>query len=187
MTPSLARLARPFLAALALATLAAGCGFHLRGPQPLAFATAYVGASQYSELGMALRRQIALSGATKIEEDAKAADVQLQILSNKRTREILSLTATGKVREYELGQTLRFRLVDRDNKELIPPTSLSVRREYTFSDEMILGKSQEEELLYRDMESDLVGQLMRRLVAWRPEQPSEPQPEQPSEPPSEQP
>jgi len=167
MTPSLARLARPFLAALALAALAAGCGFHLRGPQPLAFSTAYVSASRYTTLGTALRRQIELSGTTKIEEDATKADVRLQILTNERTREILSLTAAGKVREYELGQRVRFSLVDRAGSELIPPTNLYVRREYTFSDELILGKEQEEALLYRDMEDDLVRQIMWRLGAWK--------------------
>ena len=145
----------------------AGCGFHLRGPQPLAFSTVHIGASQYTSLGIALRRQIALSGSTTVEEDVSRAEVKLQILANNRSREILSLTAAGKVREYELNQTIRFRLTDRANNELIPPATLSARREYTFSDELILGKEQEEALLYDDMESDLVRQLMRRLAAWQ--------------------
>ena len=145
----------------------AGCGFHLRGPQPLDFATVHISASQYSTLGVALRRQIALSGSTKVEEDASRAETKLQILANSRSREILSLTATGKVREYELIQTIRFRLVDREGNELVQPTTLSARREYTFSDELILGKEQEEALLYSDMENELVRQIMRRLAAWQ--------------------
>jgi LPS-assembly lipoprotein len=148
-------------------SLLAGCGFHLRGSQALAFQTIHINASQYSQLGVALRRQIELSSTTKVVEDASQAEVRFQILANELTREILSLTTIGKVREYELGQRIRFRLVDRDGKELIPPTTLIVQREYTFSDELILGKEQEEALLYRDMESDLVRQLMRRLAAWR--------------------
>lgn len=167
MTPILPHLSRTVLAALAFAALVAGCGFHLRGPQPLAFSTIHIGAGQYSPLGAALRRQIALSGTTTIEEDASKAEVHLQILADERTREILSLTPAGKVREYELGQRIRFRLADRDGSELIPPTNIAARREYTFSDEQVLGKEQEEALLYRDMEDDLVRQLMRRLAAWR--------------------
>jgi LPS-assembly lipoprotein len=145
----------------------AGCGFHLRGPQALAFSTVHVSAGKNTSLGIALRRQIALSGSTTVEEDASRAETKLQILTNKRSREILSLTATGKVREYELIQTIRFRLTERDGKELIPPSTLSARREYTFSDELVLGKEQEEALLYNDMEGDLVRQLMRRLAAWQ--------------------
>jgi len=162
----LARHARLVFLALGLAALA-GCGFHLSGPRPLAFSTVHVGVSEYTSLGIALRRQIALSGSTKAVEDASLAETKLQILANERKREILSLTAVGTVREYELTQLIRFRLVDRDGKELIPPSAVSVRREYTFSDELILGKEQEEALLYSDMESDLVRQLMRRLAAWQ--------------------
>jgi LPS-assembly lipoprotein len=144
----------------------AGCGFHLRGPQSLDFSSIHIGASQYSTLGTALRRQVELSGSTIVEEEAARAETRLQILANERTREILSITAIGKVREYELLQRIRFRLVDREGKELIPPANITVRREYTFNDEQVLGKEQEEALLYRDMESDLVRQIMLRLAAW---------------------
>jgi len=169
MTPSFFHLThRVRLIFLAFTIIAlAGCGFRLRGPQPLAFSTVHISANQYSSLGIALRRQIALSGSTTVVEDAPRAETKLQILANNRSREILSLTATGKVREYELTQTLRFRLIDSSGNELIPPATLSARREYTFSDELILGKEQEEALLYDDMESDLVRQLMRRLAAWQ--------------------
>jgi LPS-assembly lipoprotein len=155
------------LAAALVALTLASCGFHLRGPQPLAFSSLYVGTNQYSDLGAALRRQVTLSGTTKVEENEAVADARLQILANERTREILSLTATGKVREYELSQRIRFRLVSKTNEELIPPTNLVVRREYTFNDELILGKEQEEALLFRDMEADLIQQVMRRLAAWQ--------------------
>ena len=102
-----------------------------------------------------------------MEEDAAKAEARLQILANDRGREILSLTGAGKVREYQLVQVLRFQLLDRAGKTVIPPTSLSARREYTFDDSLVLGKEQEENLLYRDMQNDLVQQLMRRLAVAR--------------------
>lgn len=154
-------------AALAASALLAGCGFRLRGPQPLAFATLHIGISEYAELGAILRRQVATSGTTTVVEDAAQAEARLQILSNQREREILSLTGSGKVREYQLTQRIRFRLIDRNGQEMIPPTNLLARREYTFNDEAVLGKSEEESLLFRDMQSDLVSQIMRRLAAYR--------------------
>lgn len=155
------------VAALGAALAASGCGFRLRGPQPLDFATIHVGVSEYSELGAQLRRQIATSGTTAVVEDAAKADARLQVLANEREREILSLTGAGKVREYQLIQRLRFRLTDKSGSELIPPTNLLARREYTFDDSLILGKEQEEALLYKDMQNDLVQQLMRRLAVVR--------------------
>jgi LPS-assembly lipoprotein len=169
MAPSFflpARHAWLILLAIGLAALA-GCGFQLRGVQPMAFSSVHVGVSQYTSLGIALRRQITLSGSATVEEEISRAETQLRILSNVRSREILSLTATGRVREYELIQRVRFSFADRDGNELIPPTVLSARREYTFADELVLGKEQEEALLYSDMEDDLVRQLIRRLAAWQ--------------------
>lgn len=153
--------------ALAAAITLGGCGFHLRGPQPLAFTTVHVGASEFSDLGAALRRQVATTGSTSVTEDPAAAQARLQILSNDRGREILSLTGAGKVCEYQLTQRIRFRLIDAGNNELIPPTTIAAQREYTFNDELVLGKEQEEALLYRDMQSDLIQQIMRRLAAYR--------------------
>ncbi|MCL2589803.1 MAG: LPS assembly lipoprotein LptE [Betaproteobacteria bacterium] len=169
MSPPFFRLTRHLqliFFAFGLAALA-GCGFHLSGPRPLAFSTIHISASEYTSLGIALRRQVALSGSTKVEKDASRAEAKLQIIANDRSREILSLTPAGTVREYELTQTLRFRLIDHDGKELIPPSAISARRELTFSDELVLSKEQEEALLYDDMESDLVRQIMRRLSSWQ--------------------
>ena len=151
----------------AAALLLSGCGFRLRGPQALDFATVHISVPEQSEFGAQLRRLVATTGTTRVEEDAAKAEARLQILSNDRGREILSLTGAGKVREYQLVQALRFQLLDRAGKALIPPTSLSARREYTFDDSQVLGKAQEEALLYRDMQNDLVQQLMRRLGAAR--------------------
>ena len=151
----------------ATVALLSGCGFHLRGPQALDFATVHINVPEQSEFGAQLRRLIATTGTTRVEEDAARAEARLQILANDRGREILSLTGAGKVREYQLVQVLRFQLLDRAGKALIPPTSLSARREYTFDDSQVLGKEQEEALLYRDMQNDLVQQLMRRLGAAR--------------------
>lgn len=149
------------------ALLASGCGFRLRGPQALDFATVHLNIPAETELGAQLRRLIATSGTTTVVEDAGQAEARLQILGNNRGREILSLTGAGKVREYQLTQTLRFQLLDKGGAALIPPTSLSARREYTFDDSQVLGKEQEENLLYRDMQADLVQQMMRRLAAAR--------------------
>ena len=110
---------------------------------------------------------VGTTGSTTVTEDAAQADARLQVLGNERGREILSLTGAGKVREYQLTQTLRFQLLDKTGKALIAPTSISAAREFTFDDSQVLGKEQEENLLYRDMQADLVQQMMRRLAAAR--------------------
>lgn len=154
-------------AALTATQLLAGCGFRLRGPQPLAFGTIHLGVRTSSGIGALLARQIAASGTTQVVADPALADVRLQIIRNRPEREILSLTGTGKVREYQLSHELGFQLVDRAGNILIAPTLLTTRRDYTFEDDQILAKEQEEDLLEQDMEKELVQQLMRRLAAVR--------------------
>jgi len=166
MTPTFSR--RRLILALGAIVMAgplAGCGFQLRGPRPLAFDTIYLGVSNFSTLGAALRRQVETSGTTRVVDEAAQAEVRLELLRNEQTREILTLTGAGKVREYQLQHVIRFRLVDRTGTELIPPTAISATREYNYDDSQVLAKEQEAVLLYRDMQADLVQQLMRRLAA----------------------
>lgn len=153
------------LGAFALSASISGCGFHLRGQSPLAFPSVYVGISAFSDLGASVRRQILTSGSTVIEEDPAKAAARLEILGNSQTREILTLSGAGKVREYQLTHAITFRLVNSAGEEIIRPTKISATREYNFDDSQVLAKEQEEALLYRDMQSDLVQQLMRRLAA----------------------
>ena len=59
------------------------------------------------------------------------------------------------------------RTSDRDGQPLLAPTEIVLRRDITSSDIEVVAKQQEEELLYREMQSDLVQQLLRRLAAIR--------------------
>ena len=50
-------------------------------------------------------------------------------------------------------------------KELIPESEIFQQREITFNETAALSKESEEALLYRDMQRDIVQQLVRRLAA----------------------
>lgn len=154
------------LAGLSALSLSA-CGFKLRGPQPLPFKTIYVG-ELYHVLGGELRRQIELSGTTTVVQRIEDAEVRLDIQRNDRNREILSLAADGSVREYDLERTLVFRVLDQAGNERLPASIIRARREYEFSDTQVLSKQREENLLFDDMDRDIITQLVRRLAAVRP-------------------
>lgn len=146
--------------------LLAACGFHLRGQgnYRLAFQNVYVEGDSRSSLVTELQRAIGSSGATLAvkPEDAQAI---LQIVGESRDKNILSLSAAGRVREYNLRYQVSYSLRDADGKELIPAGAVSLKRALSFSEAEVLAKESEEALLYRDMESDAVQQIMRRLSA----------------------
>ena len=71
------------------------------------------------------------------------------------------------MREFQLIYHVSYRVADKDNKELRAPTQIRLHRDFTFNDQDTLSKESEEALLYRDMQTDAVNQLMRQLQATR--------------------
>ena len=157
---------RRFILAATLGATLGGCGFRLRGAIDMPFTTAYVDGSEHDTLLKRLRRDLRANGVT-VTDTAKAAQVNIRTLQLTKERDILSLNADGKAREYRLFYTLKYAVDRGDGTTLRLPQTLTIRREVTFSDSQVLAKEQEENLLYRDMEDDLVRQLMRRLATLR--------------------
>jgi LPS-assembly lipoprotein len=58
-----------------------------------------------------------------------------------------------------------YRVHDGKGRELVAPGEVVLRRDITFDDSQVLAKEQEEILLVRDMQSDAVQQLLRRIAA----------------------
>lgn len=154
-------------ASLALPSLS-GCGFALRKAPNFAFTTLYSNLAESSPLGIELRRSLQATGKVIVISDARQineAQVILEVLLDQREKVVLSLNATGQVREFQLRLRFRFRLRTPAGKELIPASEIALQRDISFNESAVLAKEAEETLLYRDMQSDVVQQIMRRLAA----------------------
>jgi LPS-assembly lipoprotein len=158
-----------FVALAAASVLLGGCGFQLRQAPNFAFDSIYVGASANSSLANELKRSIASTGAVSVVDAARldSAQVVLDVLVDQREKLVVRLNATGQVREFQLRTRLQFRLRTPQGRELIPSTELLQQRDISFNEAVVLAKEAEEALLYRDMQNDVVQQLMRRLAAIR--------------------
>jgi LPS-assembly lipoprotein len=152
------------IALLILCLLLAGCGFRLRGTADVPFQALYLPASG-GGIALELKRNIQAGTNAKVIDDLKAADAVLQFTEEVREKEILSLTATGRVREFKLRYRVGFRVHDNKGGDYVPQTRLEVSRDIGFNDSEILAKEAEEQLLFRDMQSDMVQQILRRLSA----------------------
>jgi LPS-assembly lipoprotein len=154
---------RTLIAGAAPLALAA-CGFELRKAPDFAFNTINIGAAENSTLGNELARSIASGGAVTVAPRDRA-QVVLDVLADQREKVVVGLNASGQVREFQLRIRFRFRLRTAGGKELIPETELLQQRDISFNESAVLSKEAEENLLYRDMQTDIVQQLMRRLAA----------------------
>jgi LPS-assembly lipoprotein len=156
--------------AIGAVAMLSGCGFHLRGARQatLPFRKIYVGFPQNSDFGIELKRNIIASGTTEVVTDPKAAEAIIEILGESREKVILSLNSQGRVREYTLYYKMQFRVKNNQDKELLAPTEIVLKRSISFNESQVMAKEKEEEMLYRDMQTDLVQQLLRRLEAIKP-------------------
>lgn len=148
--------------------LLVGCGFALRQAPNFAFRSIYLQMPESSSLGPQLIRALQLNPELRVLTAAAqraGADVILDLRSEQREKVVAGLNAAGQVREFVLRLRLRYRLITPAGRELIPETELLLQREIGFAETAALAKEEEEVLLYRDMRSDMVQQLMRRLAA----------------------
>ena len=154
--------AAPVLALLLLAA----CGFQLRGTASLPFETIHV-PNATSGIALDLKRNLRSGTRTRVLDDAKGAEAQLQFTEESRRKEILSLSAAGRVSEYRLVYRVAFRVSDGKGVDFLPPSTVTLTRDMTYDDSQVLAKEGEEQLLFRDMQIDMVQQIMRRIAAAR--------------------
>jgi len=164
--------------------LLSACGFQLRGTAALPFDTVYISdassgvanttagiVNASSGVALDLKRNIQGGTRTRVVNDEKAAQARLELSGETRTRNILSLSGAGRVRELQLIYRVNLRVHDGKGGEFIPLTTLSVTRDLTYNDTDVLAKEAEEAAIYREMQTDLVQQVLRRLSAATPAKP----------------
>jgi LPS-assembly lipoprotein len=143
-----------------------GCGFALRRAPELNFRTVQlVGFKAHSPLADALRLNINASESTRVVDAPTPAEVLLEALADVRDKGVVASTATGQVREIQVRASLSFVLRTPTGKVLIAKTDIALSRDMSYSESLALAKEQEEALLYRAMQNDIVAQVMRRLAA----------------------
>ena len=159
---------RSFILSAFAAALTSGCGFHLRGQVTLPFDNMFVNMPVNNRMAAEIRR--ALKGGTNVTllDSAEQAQAVLELVSSRRNREVLALNSKGEAREYELTLQLTFRVASPDGDEYMPPTTFTGSRQMSYNEEDYLSRDTEENLLYAEIQQDLITQLLNRLSALKP-------------------
>ena len=144
----------------------AGCGFKLRSSQSFAFQTLAVTPEKNGQVAADLIRYFGNAIVPLVATPGvPAAQVVVDILQDVREKNVVGVNASGQVREFQLKIRIQFRMRTPDGRELIAPTEISQQRDISFNESAVLAKEAEEVLLFRDMQADLLQQLLRRLAA----------------------
>lgn len=156
-----------------LTIMLAGCGFHLRGSDIHGAATLSPelkimfidGVRRNSALMTALRADLTASDVQVVDSSDDATAI-MRILSNNFNRRTLSVSsASGKVREFELHYEVTFVVNNKEGDILVPTQRARLVRDFTFDETRVLGKDSEESILRKEMEQDIVQQILIRLQA----------------------
>ncbi|MFY3384059.1 LPS assembly lipoprotein LptE [Paracidovorax sp. MALMAid1276] len=162
---------RALLLSLAPMALLSACGFRLRGVPEFGFRSLYIAAPVGSPLARELQRTLEGSGSPlQVLRDPASlptAEAIMDLLQEQQERVVVGQNASGQVRELQLRLRIKFRLRTQDGTELIPVTELLQQRDISYNETIALAKEAEEALLFRNMQTDLVQQLLRRLAAVR--------------------
>ena len=110
-----------------------------------------------------IKRRIQASSKTAVLESRKDAQAILVINSAELKKKILSVSGTGRVREFQLRYSILFRVNDQKGREIVPDTKIEVNRVLPYSDSAILSAAAEENMLLKDMKKDAILKLMDRL------------------------
>jgi LPS-assembly lipoprotein len=144
-----------------------GCGFRLRGSQTFAFESISI----TPEPGGAVAQQLRHSfGPTvqvlAMEGNSSRAQLLLEVSNELREKVVVGVSTAGQVREFQLRLRVRLRLRTGKGKgkTLIEDAEILQRRDISYNETAALAKEAEEALLYRDMQTDIVQQILRRLV-----------------------
>jgi LPS-assembly lipoprotein len=160
------------IASVALATLA-GCGFQLRGAANLPFTSVYVQAPVSAALGGPGAPVVpdVIEGLVKsgiqLKSKIEDADFSVRFLQVTFDKRVLSLSGSGRAREFELEYRIRYEFVDARQKLWGEPGEITIRRDFSYSESQALAKEAEERQLIRDMQLDGASQVLRRLQAVR--------------------
>ena len=146
-----------------LCSLLVACGFQLRGTASLPFEKMYISAPEGHPIGAELKRAIQSGSNTLVLDKSQDAEATLQIISVVNSKNLLSVSGGGRVREFQLHYRTSFRLIDAKGRKLIPTSVVAVSRVIPFSDALVLAKQSEEKILVKEMRSDSIQQIIRRM------------------------
>ena len=152
---------RAAAALLAFVTgLAGGCGFQLRRwDVGSAFQSVRINAGRGVDLDRDLSQALESAGVA-ISEDA---DVIVSLTNQRAERRSAATTRTGRTAEYELSLQVQFAIAGADGEEIAAARVLRSERVVRLDQDHIVGSSEEQALVEREMRADLVQRMMRAL------------------------
>jgi LPS-assembly lipoprotein len=170
--PAAAGFARTALAVttLAVTTLAVtimvgACGFRLAGSEklPPILARPYLSVKDpYTDFAREFERQLKSQGVL-LQAGRQEATATIEVTKDLVEQRTLAVSARNIPTDYELRYTVAFDVKGPDS-QLLAPQELTVSKDYSFEENVLLAKEHEADILRGQMARDLATMAMHRLA-----------------------
>lgn len=154
----------PKLTVACLCLLLAACGYQLQSYDrlPAEMQQTFLQAgNHYSPFYRQLRRALDDAGIT-LTSDPSQATATLVISKDDTGQRLVTISAQNQPLEFEVFYEISYLVKSKDGA-LLPLQVISVTRDYTYDQTIVLGKRQEEEILREELARDLVRRVLRSL------------------------
>ena len=149
---------------MVLLSLLAGCGFHLQNAftVPAEMERTYIAAeNRHSLFYRELRRQLQAAGM-QLADVPGDATATLTISVDETNQRVLSVSTRNVPTEYEVYYSIEYG-VDSGDTNLLMRQFITLTRDYTYDETLVLGKAHEEQLLREAIVKDLVRIVLKQL------------------------
>jgi LPS-assembly lipoprotein len=147
------------------ALFTSACGFKLRGSVSIPYKAIAITGTPSPLLRSDLEMIILTGSDSRVVNNAKDADLILEIISEQNTREILAYNAAGQISAYRLNSRVAFQAGDQNGVDIVPESEIYVTRDMDFSVSTVLATDVQQQQFTNAMRMDLALQILRRISA----------------------
>ena len=108
-----------------------------------------------------LRLALTVAGVELVDSPADATAI-FSISVDETDQRVLSVSARNVPTEYEVYYTVEYALLSGE-KNLLTPQFITLTRDYTYDETLVLGKAREEEFMREAIVQDLVRVVLKQL------------------------
>ncbi len=150
---------------LALALAAAGCGFRLAGlePMPASMATTYIEADDRRALLPRLLADTLTNAGVTIADKVDDDTALLRIIDSTTGQRVLSVTTRGGPEEIEVVHQVRYEVLAGE-REIVPPRTLTLTRNYAYDRTDVLGTQEEGENVRQALAEEMATLIVRSIA-----------------------
>lgn len=145
-------------------SLITSCGYSMRGGLnlPASLEKISVYSDSYSDLVNSINSTLQNSGITVTSSNSKHL-YRIVVISEELNRRQLSMNITGRVNEYELIYEVKYEINSPNEKNL--SDSIILYRDYSFDENHVMGNSDREDDIHKEMISTASTLIFNKLRA----------------------